>query len=103
VRAIEVSEVERTLQSQDTVLSFIHSPFCGTCHLARRMLQTLEAVFEKEVFIEWNASLHPSLMKDYQIQSVPCLLVTKQGQVEKKVYAFHSVSHMYEEVVNYVK
>ncbi|SFJ41587.1 Thioredoxin [Halobacillus dabanensis] len=103
MQEIEVSEVERTLRSQDTVLSFIHSPFCGTCHLARRMLQTLEAVVEQEVFLEWNASLHPSLMERYQIKSVPCLLVTKQGIVEKKIYAFHSVSHMYEELGNFVK
>ncbi|WP_051744071.1 thioredoxin family protein [Halobacillus karajensis] len=94
---------KRTLDAPGTTLIFIHSPFCGTCHLARKMLTTLEVVFNREVFKELNASLYPELMKKYKIESVPCLVVTKQGQIKQKIYAFHSVSHMYEQVVKYVE
>jgi hypothetical protein len=67
------------------------------------MLTTLEAVFDREVFKEMNASLHPELMQYYKIKSVPCLLVTRDGEVEEKIYAFQSVSYMYEKVVGFVE
>lgn len=103
MQELEAPKLEHTFNAPRPALTFIHSPFCGTCHLAREMLQTLEAVFEKDVFIEMNAALNPSLMERLQIKSVPCLLVTKRGKVEKKIYAFHSVPYMYEQILEFVE
>ncbi|ARI76665.1 thioredoxin family protein [Halobacillus mangrovi] len=100
---LEQKTIEATLQDEALALIFVHSPFCGTCHLARQMLTTIEATFGQEIFWEFNASLHPDLMKKYQIESVPCLLVTEKSRLIEKVYAFHSVTNMYEKVSNYVK
>jgi thiol-disulfide isomerase/thioredoxin len=82
--------------------TFIQSPFCGTCQLAEKMLKTIETTYDKELFYDLNASLHPRLMMNYQIESVPCLLITKNGYLHEKVYAFHSVPHMYELMSKYV-
>lgn len=100
---IKATDVKELMETPHTTLTFIHSPFCATCHLARQMLTTLEAVFDKEVFKEMNASLHPGLMQEYKIKSVPCLLVMREGKIEEKIYAFHSVSYMYEKVVGFVE
>lgn len=81
---------------------FIHSPFCGTCHLARKMLAMIEETYEQDLFYECNASLYPELMNRYQIKSVPCLLVVSKGQVIEKIYAFHSIPYMYEKISNYL-
>ncbi|MBN8235489.1 thioredoxin family protein [Halobacillus kuroshimensis] len=83
-------------------MTFIHSPFCGTCHLARKMLVTLEEMYKKPLFSEMNASLHPALMEQYRVESVPCLLITHKGEVLEKVYAFQSVPHMYEKIIPYL-
>lgn len=80
---------------------FIYSPFCGTCHLARKMLDTIEAMWDEPFFYEMNAALHPNIMASYQIESVPCLLITKKGRVLRKIYAFHSVPYMYQEISKY--
>ncbi|MGI8315655.1 thioredoxin family protein [Halobacillus mangrovi] len=100
---LEQKTIETAIQGDVLALTFIHSPFCGTCHLARQMLTTIEATFGKEIFWEFNASLHPDLMEKYRIESVPCLLVTEKGRLVEKVYAFHSVPNMYEKVSKYVK
>lgn len=96
------TKAEEILASQDRTMTFIHSPFCATCHLAEKMLYTIEMTFQKTVFSKCNASLNPRLMENYQIESVPCLLVTSHGEIVDKVYAFHSVPYMYDRISQYV-
>ncbi|MFQ3544787.1 thioredoxin family protein [Halobacillus rhizosphaerae] len=102
MQQLDNKEVNSQLAKEPIALTFIHSPFCGTCHLARKMLTTIELSYNKEVFYELNASLHPALMQDYQVESVPCLLVTQHGKLKEKVYAFHSVPFMYEKTADFV-
>ncbi|MCA0971738.1 thioredoxin family protein [Halobacillus litoralis] len=90
------------LQEKETALTFIHSPFCATCHLAEKMLSVIEETMQKSVFYKCNASLNPDLMDHLQVESVPCLLITENGDVVEKIYAFHSIPHMYERVSKYV-
>ncbi|MBH0231012.1 thioredoxin family protein [Halobacillus yeomjeoni] len=92
----------KQIQERPDGYIFVHSPFCATCHLARKMLDTIEVTYGRELFHEFNASLHPELMEEYKIESVPCLLVTKYGSVIEKIYAFHSVPFMYEKIAEYV-
>ncbi|WP_342005072.1 thioredoxin family protein [Terribacillus halophilus] len=79
---------------QEQARIFVHTPFCGTCQLAEKMLLTVESVMGQEYYHKLNASLFPDFMQEYQIESVPCLLILKQGKVQEKIYAFHSVQHM---------
>ncbi|MFC0523841.1 thioredoxin family protein [Pontibacillus salicampi] len=88
-------------QSSTYTMTFIYSPFCGTCHVARRMLDTLEAAKQHTLFNELNASYHPAFMGDFQIESVPCLLITKGTELQEKVYAFQSVPYLLEIVSRY--
>ncbi|PAD38710.1 hypothetical protein CHH53_09590 [Terribacillus sp. 7520-G] len=72
----------------------MHTPFCGTCQLAEKMLLTVETLTGQEYYHKLNASLFPVFMQEYRIESVPCLIVFEQGEVQEKIYAFHSVQHM---------
>ena len=74
---------------------FIYSPFCGTCHLAREMLGIIEKMDDEDIFYEMNASLFPEFMQEHQVSSVPCLLIWKDRKVEEKVYAFESVTKIF--------
>ena len=80
---------------------YIYTPFCGTCHLAQSMLNEIEAIHKRTLFYKMNASLYPDFMQTYQIESVPCLLIKKDGKIRKKVYAFHSVPNVYRYVMSY--
>ncbi len=97
------TDAKSRLYELNQSLTFIHSPFCGTCHVAQKMLDTIEAVYQKTIFNECNASLNPDLMKEYKVKSVPCLLITSNGEVEEKIYAFESVPHMYDRVSKFVR
>lgn len=36
-----------------------------------------------------------TIAESYEIESVPCLLLFKEGQLRKKIYAFQSVPYLY--------
>lgn len=78
---------------------FIHSPFCGTCRVARRMLLSVEEMVGKELFTEINAIVHPTFMQGYKIESVPCLLIIERGEVVERIYAFRSVAYIYSRIL----
>ncbi|WP_345243801.1 thioredoxin family protein [Pontibacillus salipaludis] len=102
MQTLSNSPLEQLNQSENHVdFLFIHSPFCGTCHLARRMLETLEEALKGTDFRELNAAIHPDFMNHYEIESVPCLLIVQKGMILEKIYAFQSVSYLYEKVNQY--
>jgi len=79
--------------NQRDMLLFIHSPFCGTCHVAEGMLRQIEEALNQDIFLNMNASLHPEFMMENKVESVPCLLIKQNGNIEK-IYAFHSVANI---------
>ncbi|API93567.1 thioredoxin-like protein YusE [Virgibacillus pantothenticus] len=89
----QVTKVQ--LQQSDYFL-YIFTPLCGTCNLAKSMLLKIEQMQKQEVFLEMNASLHPEFMQTYQVESVPCLLIKKDGQIVEKIYAFRDVANIYQ-------
>ncbi|GAV11543.1 thioredoxin family protein [Paenibacillus sp. NAIST15-1] len=97
VQSQSLSAVELFFRQWDAV--FIHSPFCGTCQLASRMLNIVEVTNPKLEIAAVNVSSIPVWVNTLRIESVPCLLVWDHregmGSVDK-IYAFHSVSHIYE-------
>ncbi|MFC7322197.1 thioredoxin family protein [Halobacillus campisalis] len=103
MRGLEEINIPEKLNSMELGFIYIYSPFCATCHLAHTMLETIEHTMEGQMFWELNASLHPKFMQNYQIKSVPCLLITNNGEIKEKIYAFHSVPYMYDKVRTHVK
>lgn len=80
---------------EESYLLYIHTPFCGTCHMARKILDQIESAHQQDIFYEMNASLYPGFMQDMQIESVPCLLIKVDGVIKEKIYVFHSVPNIY--------
>ncbi|KGX85747.1 thioredoxin family protein [Pontibacillus litoralis] len=80
---------------------YIYSPFCGTCHVARKILDTIEVLYEKEMFYELNAPYHQTFLHTLQVESVPCLLIMKGPSVKEKIYAFHSVPFIQNKLQQY--
>jgi thioredoxin-like negative regulator of GroEL len=88
------------LEQKDYLL-YIYTPFCGTCNLARSMLEKIEAVHQEDIFYEMNASFYPEFMHNEQIESVPCLLIKRGGHIQEKVYAFKSIPNIYTYLYKY--
>ncbi|WP_188206609.1 thioredoxin family protein [Alkalibacillus aidingensis] len=81
---------------------FVNSPFCGTCKIAKRMLKYVEEILGEEKFFELNATLAPDLMQQFNITSVPCLIVFKNGVPVERMYTFNSVPFVLKEMSPYL-
>lgn len=97
LKEITANELERL----DHFLLFIHTPFCGTCHVARSFLDKIEQTHKQEIFFEMNASLYPEFMQKYKIQSVPCLLIKSDNEIKEKIYTFYSIPNIYQYLFTY--
>ncbi|HEX6593390.1 MAG TPA: thioredoxin family protein [Bacillota bacterium] len=94
-------QVTDEILQKDHFLLYIHTPFCGTCHVARSMLDQIEKTHRTHIFYEMNASLFPQFMHDNKVESVPCLLIKDKGEVKEKVYAFRSIANIYRYLLTY--
>jgi thioredoxin-like negative regulator of GroEL len=82
--------------NEEKSLVYFYTPFCGTCAQAEKMLElALEALPGLTVFA-CNINFAPEKAKQWRIESVPCLICFNQGKIDEKVYAFRSVSYIYE-------
>jgi len=89
------------LKKQQDCFVFIYSRFCGTCHVARSFLDKIENTHQQEVLYEMNASLSPEFLQEYKVESVPCLLIMKNGKVKEKIYTFYSIGNIYQYLYKY--
>ncbi|MBT2574784.1 thioredoxin family protein [Bacillus sp. ISL-51] len=92
----ELQENELESIKDDVYLLYLYTPFCGTCQLASKMLSVAEEMLPGVAFYKNNVNYSPVFAKAYQIESVPCFLLLKDGKLVEKGYAFRSVSYLYE-------
>ncbi|MEC0127135.1 thioredoxin family protein [Paenibacillus pabuli] len=78
---------------------FIYTPLCGTCAAARRMLEIAEHLLPEGILTEMNIHDIPELVQQYQISSVPAvMLFDGEHDVPKMVYRMNSVEHLLGEI-----
>lgn len=73
---------------------FVHTPLCGTCKAARRMLEVVEAMMPQLNMASANLNLMPDMAQTFRIESVPCLLVKRPDGGIRKIYRFGSVQEL---------
>ncbi|WP_422122793.1 thioredoxin family protein [Planococcus sp. X10-3] len=77
---------------------YLYTPMCGTCQLASKMLEVVTAAMPELPIGKANLNYVQEIAALYEVESVPCLLITENGKLKDKVYAFHSVPYIYEKL-----
>lgn len=84
------------LEQQQKTFVYFYAPMCGTCQMARRFIEMVEQV-EGEAFVyEIDLNFLKTQAREWEVQSVPCLILFIGSNPEKKLYAFESVSKVFE-------
>lgn len=96
-----MQEIKTDQLEQSEYLLYIYTPFCGTCSVAKGMLEKIETVHKENLFLTMNASLHPEFMLENEVKSVPCLLIKQKNEIKEKVYAFKSIGNLYTYLLEY--
>ncbi|NNV06552.1 thioredoxin [Geobacillus sp. MMMUD3] len=98
VNAIHRNELRKTIENEPLLALYLYTPLCGTCQLARRLLVIIEQLFPTLPFYETDINYIPKQAVEWQISSVPCLLLFVDGAMAGKWYAFPSVTDLYEQL-----
>ncbi len=90
------NEWQTVVKNAEVAALYLYTPMCGTCAVASKMMNVIEELLPNVPIGMANINYTRNIAYDYEIESVPCLLVTKAGKVTNKVYAFQSVPYLYE-------
>lgn len=77
---------------------YLYTPMCGTCQVASRMMDITHELLPDFPMGKANLNYVQEIAELYQVESVPCLLITQGGKLKEKVYAFQSVPNIYEKL-----
>lgn len=79
------------------IVIFVHTPLCGTCKLAKKMVSIAIKPYESSfITVSCNLNQMPSLAEKWKIESVPCLIFVRNNMPIKQIYSFQSVTYLYE-------
>ena len=90
-------EWETNKSQSNITLFYLYTSMCGTCQVAHKMMEVVQELVDVPIG-QANINFIQDVANDYQIESVPCLLITKDGAVVRKIYAFQSVPYLLETI-----
>ncbi|MFL6516951.1 MAG: thioredoxin family protein [Bacillus sp. (in: firmicutes)] len=91
------TDLSAFLEKKATGLVYFFTPRCGTCQVASKMLLVIDELVEITIG-RMNLNFYPDLARDFEIESVPCLVFVEAGKVRETLYAFQSVPFLLEKI-----
>ena len=92
----EKQVIELSRQHIGSAAILFTTPLCGTCKVAERMLEIVEATGIPHPVVKINISFAPKLAHEWKVESVPCLVFVKNRSLLWKEYAMQSAGYLYE-------
>jgi thioredoxin-like negative regulator of GroEL len=88
-------QLEQEINENHISAVYFYTPMCGTCQVAKRMMDVTKELFPNISFGMLDVNYIQSLAVKWEIESVPCLMIFKNGEILEKIYAFRSVEYLY--------
>jgi thiol-disulfide isomerase/thioredoxin len=82
---------------------FLYTPLCGTCKLTERMLDIILTMEPVLPLYKSNINFLPQITQEWQIQSVPCLVIAEVGKPKKMIYRMQAVDDLYLQLIPLIK
>lgn len=103
----ELSEQElldRVSGTQDEPFAlFLYTPFCGTCKVTERMLDIILTMQPSLPLVKSNINFLRQMTREWQISSVPCIVILEQGKEKQFMYRMQSVDELYRKLLPLIK
>ncbi|UKS29031.1 thioredoxin family protein [Paenibacillus sp. HWE-109] len=82
---------------------FLYTPFCGTCKITERMLDIIMTMQPALPLVKSNINFLPQISREWQITSVPCIVILEAGKEKEMMYRMQSVDELYRRLMPLLK
>lgn len=96
LQEITKMETEKWRETKSSMALYFYTPLCGTCKVGERMLEVVQATLPEVLLYKVNINQFAETAHGWKLESVPCLVILKEGRLVKKIYAMQSVSHLFQ-------
>ncbi|MFK4997316.1 thioredoxin family protein [Bacillus sp. N9] len=90
------NDIMKVIENKQDAVIYFYTPLCGTCAVASKMINIVERLITAIEFGKADLNYMPVMAEQFSIESVPCMIVIKEGRLIEKIYAFQSVPYLYE-------
>lgn len=87
---------EKVINSPITVVVDFFADWCGPCKMLSPVLEKLSAVNPDVKFYKVNIDENPSLADEFEVQSIPNIVIIKNGQAVDRSIGFKSEQQIQE-------
>ncbi|MDE3840038.1 thiol reductase thioredoxin [Bacillus methanolicus] len=91
-------DIKNSVKDKKTAAIYFYTPLCGTCQVGGKMLEVVSELLPLIPFGKADLNYMPDLAKELSIESVPCLLLVKDGELMEKIYALRSVPYLLDKI-----
>lgn len=82
---VDESNFEKEVKkSNQTVLVDFFANWCGPCKMLSPIIEQLSDEIKDVKFVKIDIDLAPALAREYEIMSIPTLIVIKDGKEQKR-------------------
>jgi thioredoxin-like negative regulator of GroEL len=74
---------------------YMYTPLCGTCKVTERMLDIIISMKPNLPIVKSNINFLPQISQEWQIASVPCIVIMEPGKEKQLIYRMQSVDELY--------
>jgi len=86
--------VQKIADSSSPFALFLYTPLCGTCKVTEKMLSIVEVMEPEIPLFKSDLNYLLELTTEWQVQSVPCIVIIEEGQVKERIYRMESVENL---------
>ena len=103
VKHINQDEFEKEVLNQEGVVVVdFFATWCGPCKMIAPVIEELANEMENVKFVKVDVDKNPGSAGKYQIQSIPTLLIFKDGKVVDTLVGFRPKAALVEAIKKYV-
>lgn len=88
--------------AQGVTLTDFWATWCGPCRMQSPVVEKLSEEMTDVTFLKMDVDQNPEVPRQFQIMSIPTLLIKKDGQVVDKVIGYHSKEQLQQLLQQYL-